>query len=126
MGKRINGVELDPLVGANDSSKPLLSKLLAVPALKQRYLGCVRQIAEHWLDWNNLGPLVRAYQALIADDVKADTRKRDSFEAFTNGLAGETVIEGGGGPSRSLSLKGFAEQRRAYLLKYQAGNAASR
>jgi hypothetical protein len=100
--------------------------LLAVPALKQRYLGCVRQIAEHWLDWNNLGPLVRAYQALIADDVKADTRKRDSFEAFTNGLAGETVIEGGGGPSRSLSLKGFAEQRRAYLLKYQAGNAASR
>ena len=49
-GQRINGVELDPLLAANDVNKPLISKLLAVPALRARYLGYVRDIAEKWLD----------------------------------------------------------------------------
>jgi hypothetical protein len=44
------GVELDPLVGADDTSRPLRSKLLAVPALRARYLKYVRDIAERWLD----------------------------------------------------------------------------
>jgi hypothetical protein len=73
-------VELDPLYGADNARKPLLSKLLAVPALRTRYLGYVRDIAEGWIDWNKLAPLVQQYQALIADDVKADTRKLDSYE----------------------------------------------
>ena len=30
--------ELDPLVGLDDTTKPLRSKLLAVPALRERYL----------------------------------------------------------------------------------------
>ena len=40
----------------NDESKPLRSKLLAVPALRARYLSYVRDIAEKWLDWKTLGP----------------------------------------------------------------------
>lgn len=97
------GVELDPLVSVNDTSKPLLSKLLAVPALRTRYLGYVRDIAEHWLDWNKLSPLVQQYHAIIVADVKADTRKLDSTEAFLNSEAG---------------LKTFAEKRRAFLLNH--------
>src|SRR5207249_2394336 len=49
------GPDLDPLVGLNDSSKPLRSKLLAVPALRARYMTYVRDIATKWLDWNRLG-----------------------------------------------------------------------
>ena len=64
------GPELDPLIGLNDPSKPLRSKLLAVPALKAKYLAYVRDIAEHWLDWNKLGPLAAKYQSVIAEDVK--------------------------------------------------------
>ena len=51
-----SGIELDPLVGLNDARKPLRSRLLAVPALKARYLDHVRTIAEDWLDWNKLKP----------------------------------------------------------------------
>ena len=98
--------ELDPMIGLDDTSKPLRSKLLAVPALRQRYLKYVREIAEKWLDWNTLAPRVAKYQALIADDVKVDTRKLYSLEAFKE----ETD-----GPERSL--KAFVEKRRAYLLK---------
>ena len=57
------------------TSKPLRSKLLAVPALRAAYLSYVREIADKWLDWKTLGPLAQKYHALIAADVKADTRK---------------------------------------------------
>jgi hypothetical protein len=80
--------------------------LLAVPALRERYLGYVRDIATKWLDWNTLGPRVKKYQALIAADVKADTRRLYGFEAF------ETDIDG-----HEHSLKSFVERRRAFLLK---------
>jgi hypothetical protein len=114
------GTELDPLANAGDTSKPLLSKMLAVPALRARYLGYVRDIAEKWLDWSRLGPIATQYQALIADEVKADTRKLDSFEAFQQGLAGEAAQAGTSrGPGAEVSIKGFADQRRAYLLKYR-------
>ena len=100
--------ELDPLIGLDDPAKPLRSKLLAVPALRQRYLSYVRDIAERWLDWKTIGPKVAQYQALIADDVKSDTRKLYSFEAFKNDVDGA-----------ERSLKTFVERRRAFLLKPQ-------
>ena len=100
------GVELDPLVGLDDTSKPLRSKLLAVPALRARYLGYVREIADKWLDWRTLEPLVHRYQAVIAADVKADTRKLYTTEQFTSGV-----------DRGDDSLKSFADRRRVYLLK---------
>lgn len=74
-----SGVELDPLTGTEDSGKPLLSKLMAVPSLRARYLGYVRAIAEEWLNWGKLGELAQGYHALIRDDVRTDTHKLDSF-----------------------------------------------
>ena len=116
-GLKVNGVELDPLIAANDPAKPLLSKLLAVPALRARYLGLVREIAEKWLDWKRLGPLAQHYQSLIAAEVKADTRKLDSTEDFMKGLT-EDIQGNGEGPGGggTIGLKNFAEQRRAFLL----------
>ena len=102
---RLGNAELDPLVGLDDATKPLRSKMLAVPALRARYLAYVKEIATKWLDWNTLGPLAQKYQALIADDVRTDTRKLDSTEAFVAGLE---------------TLKAFAERRRAILLAYPA------
>lgn len=83
----------------------IAQKLLAVTALRTRYLGYVREMAETWLDWTKLGPVAQAYHDLIAADVKRDTRKLDSYEAFVASLEE--------GPR---SLKRFADQRRAFLL----------
>jgi spore coat protein CotH len=101
------GVNLDPLVGLNDTTKPLRSRLLAVPEWRDQYMANVRTIATRWLDWNTLEPLVTEYQALIAGDVEADTRKLDTFEAFESGVE---------------SLRLFAEQRRAALLSATAAD----
>jgi hypothetical protein len=92
------GLNVDPLAGASDKGKPLLSKLLAVPELRALYLGYVRDIAERWLDWNKLGPIAAQYQKLIAADVAADTRKQTSTEAFQKGLTEDTARGGFEGP----------------------------
>lgn len=124
-GSRGNGIELDPLVGLSDASKPLRSKLLAVPALRARYVAYVRDIAERWLDWEKLGPKVQVYQSLLATEVKADTRKLDSTEAFFSGATNDVVkSEGFRGPP-TISLKSFAEQRRAYLLHHSQVKVAA-
>jgi hypothetical protein len=106
------GASLDPLVGLNDSSKPLRSRLLAVPALRAKYLGYVREIAQKWMDWRTLEPMVEQYRALIIEEMKVDARKLYSFEAFQSGLSG--------GPD---SLRGFLDRRRAFLLQAPAAAA---
>jgi spore coat protein CotH len=122
-------VDLDPFEGSDAENKPLISKLLAVPSLRAKYLGYVREIGEKWLDWNRLGPLARQYQAVIAEDVKRDTRKLNSTESFSEGVAAEKMERGGmmgPGAGPSMSLKVFAEKRRAYLLDYVDVRKAAR
>jgi hypothetical protein len=130
-GSSRGGVKLDPLSGASDQSKTLLYRLLAVPSLRTRFLGYVRDIAEKWMTWEKLGPIVSRYQTLIDADVKADTRKLDTYENFVNGIDGNSSAignESGGFWGRrgvmnsapSLSLKAFMAQRREYLLEYTA------
>ena len=105
-GGRFGGrVQLDPLVAVDDPSKPLRSRLLAVPALRQRYLGYVREIAEKWLDWNALQPILTPAHNLIAAEVKVDTRKLYDVAGFQAGIA-----------STGNPLKAFLDGRRSYLL----------
>lgn len=103
------GVTLDPLAPASNEGTPLAAKLLAAPALRTRYLGYVRDLAENKLDWAKLGPIAQQYHDLIAADVQRDTRKLESYEDFTASL--------GDSPR---SLKTFADQRRAHLLDVPA------
>jgi hypothetical protein len=120
----IKGVELDPLVAEKDENKPLISKLLAVPKFKERYLGYVRDIADKWLDWEKLGPIAQQYQSLIANDVRDDTRKLDKVEDFLKGISDDIEGKGRPGPGGrgTIGLKKFADERRAYLLKVTAPN----
>jgi hypothetical protein len=105
-------VNLDPLTGANDPSKPLLSKLLAVPSLRAKYVGYVRDIAERWMDWKVLGPIVSSHAALIDKEVERDTKKLMSYAAFRTSVGSE----GGDTPG----LRSFVDQRRAFLLSHPA------
>jgi spore coat protein CotH len=109
-------LRLHPLAGADDPAKALLHRLLQVPELKQRYLGYVRDIADKWLHWERFGGVALKYQAVIYDEVRRDTHKLYSGDAFINALAVDLPSNGGMmGPS-GLSLKSFADGRRAYLL----------
>ncbi len=119
-GPQGGGVALDPLAGANDPNKAILNRLLACPALKAKYLECVRIIAKDCLDWNTLGPTVERYRALMEKELEIDTRKLYSIAAFRSAI-GETA-EPAPGERRGgeMSIKTFAGQRREYLLAYPA------
>lgn len=120
-----SSVELDPLVGIDDANKPLISKLLAVPELKAKYLGYVREIAEKNLDWGYLGSIAEKQHKLVADYLKADTRKLSSFEEFQTNLTSSLEGRGfGPGGGRKIGLKEFAEKRRAFLLNHPQVSAA--
>jgi len=123
---RIEGVKLDPLLAVNDENKPLISKLLAVPELRARYLEYVKDIANQWLDWKKLGPIAEQHQAVIAAGVKSDTRKLSSYEAFASSVAGDVEGGGGFGGRGAIGLKNFADQRRAYLMEYSDTTKGSR
>jgi hypothetical protein len=109
------GARLDPLVALNDPGKPLYSKLLAVPALRQKYLGYLRDIATKWLDWNAVYPMLKAAHDLIGPEVRLDTRKLYDVEGFEAGIA-----------SSNNSLKSFIDTRRAFLLERTAPGGAAR
>jgi hypothetical protein len=108
MGFGGGSTSLDPLTGADNTQLSLTSKLLAVPALRAKYLEIVRDIAEKWLDWERLGPIARRYHELIAADVKADTKKLYSTEDFQSGLK---------------TIESFAAARRSYLLSKTAAKS---
>ncbi len=121
---QVKGVELDPLIAAKDKSKLLIHKLLAVKEWRELYLRYVHDIANTWLDWEKLGPIATDLHTLIADDVKAGTRKLTSTEVFlqslTKGEQTENDSTNDGQQRRSISLKKFADDRRAYLLNYES------
>jgi hypothetical protein len=86
---------LSPVVHEGTRTRPVLQKLLSVPAWRARYLAHVRTIAETWLDWKTLGPVAEAMHALISEEVRADNKRPFAAEAFENCLTKDTA---GGGP----------------------------
>ena len=119
------GIRLSPLEGSRDGSKPMLYRMLMVPELRERYLGYVADVAQNWLDWERLGPIVDDYRTLIGDAVAADERKLYSTEQFELGVDGVGSGGGFGGPGAppGLTLRALIEQRQAYLLEWFAANA---
>lgn len=100
--------ELDPLVGLDDLTKPLRSRLLAVPALRAKYLEFVRQLGGE-MTWERMGPVVAANRALLGDFVREDTRKPFTTEAWERDTS----------PEPTGSLRGFFEKRAKYLSEYR-------
>ncbi len=114
---RSAGVNLSPLTGIQDSTKPLRSKLLSIPVLRQRYLKYVKEIAEHHLSWKTIEPMAKYYQLLIDEYVKADNKKLCSYQEFKNAIDGKLVNDNFHGPSIPVTIKDFVLQRQKYLLE---------
>lgn len=117
------GIELDPLIGWDDPRKPLRSKLLAVPELRDRHLANLRTLASESLAPEHFAPLVARYRDLIAEEVKQDSRKLASYEAFLTATATEAGGPVDQGSRPRLSLLQIATQRSQYLLQDQADPA---
>lgn len=110
----------------NNPRTPLYGRLLAVPEFREKYLEHVRTIASESLTWEKLGPLVGSLREMLEPEVKLDTRKLASYEAFLaatdpEGAATNAPADAPEGTSRpgppSRNLRLFIEQRRKFLLQ---------
>ena len=135
-----NDPMLDPLGHHDNPDRPLISRLLSIPRLRNRYLSYVKTLTIEWLDWEKLNPIIQAYRELIQADVEVDDKKLYSYQAFTSNAIEDDEADnrpfpppdssfGGGqerGPGRSPgegqapSFKRFAQERQAFLLDHSA------
>lgn len=116
-GPRISGFRLDPLMHQRDADRPLVSRLLAVPAWRARYLAHVKTLVDTWLDWDRLGPELARMHRMIGREVKKDVRKLYGYDRFLASLEGD---DPGSGRRRTPSLRAFVEGRRRYLVAHSA------
>lgn len=88
-GRRVMQREFgnDPLEQMNNDQRPLISRLLTVPAWRARYLAHVRTIATECLDWKKIGPICQRFHDLIKAEVRKDRRRLTTLNAFENSLA---------------------------------------
>ncbi len=114
--REVSGVEQPPLIGADDERVPLLSALVANPALRARYLHHVKTIATEWLDWEKLGKVVDAQRALLDPELENDVKMLTSYEDFQKS-ATESI---GSGRRVTPALKEFATKRQEYLLSHES------
>lgn len=108
-------VSWSPTLNFGASSKPVLSHVLDVPELRQRYMAHYRTVLVD-LSWTYFEPIFTAHRELIDQAVQDDPKKLYSYELFLANFT-ETVIMpyGGlaGGPI--VGLQEFVENRASYL-----------
>ncbi len=93
-------VRLDPLEGEDNPNRPVISKLLAVPELRQRYIAHMRTILEREFNPENLNVLIDQYVKTIEAYVEEDPKKDFTMASFRSGIT---------------SLKNLIKTRHTYL-----------
>ena len=109
------GVATSPLQGASRQDRPLLHRLLEVPAWRERYLANLRQLATTVMSDDVLGKRIAAWQTMIDPTVKGDVHSLFGYEAFQNSFAKNDE-----GKPAPRSLLATIAQRRKVILDDQA------
>ena len=99
-GNLENGMA-SPVAHEDNAARPVIHRLLSNPEWRARYLAHVRTVADEWLDWEVLDPIINEYQALIDAEVQQDDKKLYGYEDFATGTPAD--------------LERFVTQRREYL-----------
>jgi hypothetical protein len=94
-------VDWSPFYHESNVNYPLLNRLLAVPAWRQRYLAHLRTIISEKMQSAGFNALVGGYVALIDSEVQADPKKLYSYSSFL---------------TESNALKTYITNRRNYLM----------
>lgn len=118
------------------AERPLIAKLLEVPAYVERYHGFIKELAEGYLDPATFEARAREVQALLDPYVQRDPTKFVTYEQFKASLEGGAVadpapaqgaaqgqnrMQGGMMGGNAIGLLTFVEQRVANVLQQLDG-----
>ena len=110
--KALNGGPLGALLASpfeqiDNPARPLIKRLLAVPAWRARYLHHLRTITQEWLGGTRLARLSREHLALVGREVQLDSKRLYGHEEFIAELTD---------PDSPGSLAGAAARRHDVIL----------
>ena len=95
--------DLDPMYYEDNANRPIISKFLANPELRQRYLAHFRTILSERFNPTYLNALIDLYRGVIVNEVALDPKITYTVEDF------ETDI---------IELKGHIQSRYDYLIAH--------
>ncbi|MBK8623259.1 MAG: CotH kinase family protein [Saprospiraceae bacterium] len=110
MSNNANRVNWSPFYNATKANYPLLNKVLAIPAFRQRFLAHMRTILQTSFDFTYVSNLIDQYDAMIKNDVFADTKKATSNQDYLNALN---------------TLKSFITNRKNFLMSNEEVKVAA-
>ncbi len=99
----------------NQTSKPLLNRVLGVAELRQRYFAHYRTVRQ-FLSWTYFEPLFSANRARLDAAVQADTKKIYSYQNFLDNFSTTVNLQQpglAGGPL--IGLQQFVNQRASFV-----------
>ncbi len=106
------------------TNKPVLSRVLAVPEMRQRYMAHYRTIKRD-LNWAALQPVFTAHRDLIDAAVQADPKKLYSYQLFQNNFTSTVTLPYSGPAGGTLvGLQQFLTERNT-LFNQSAELSAS-
>jgi spore coat protein CotH len=98
-------IQWDPFFHADNDSFPLLSKLLRVPSIRQRYLAHYRTILSETYNTAYLNGVIDAWASTIDSAMQADTRQRMTYNEFKTAVT---------------NMKSVIAQRSAFLSEHDS------
>lgn len=104
------GTAATPLAMAERADRPLLRRLLEVPAWRERYLANLRAIANA-MDEAKLAPRLQSWQELLDPLMAIDVHSQQGYQAFVNAFAKDDS----GKPAPRSLLALIAQRRKAIL-----------
>ncbi len=107
--------EMDPLLHADNSAKPLISQLLANDLYRKVYLAHLRSMQRDWIGSGRLEKRAKALQSLIRTAYIRDQNRYYSINNFNDALY--QLI---GDRSQIPGLVNFMKKRYEFLKKHEA------
>jgi hypothetical protein len=116
-GPRAPQVDQAALAMLGDPTRPLIRRLLAVPAWRERYLWFLHTIAATTLDDAVIGARLEGWRQAIDGYVRQDAHALYGYDAFARALAPLAAAAGDADASAAnRSLRAAIAQRRKVLL----------
>lgn len=107
------------------TNKPVLSHVLAVPELRQRYMAHYRRVKQD-LNWAYFEPIFTAHRNLIDAAVQADPKKLYSYTLFQQNFTSTVTLPYSGPAGGTLiGIQPFITQRTASLNANTELNASA-
>lgn len=103
----VSNTDVSPTFGETEESRPMLSRLLAIPELRQRYFAHMRTVLDEVFRPDVMTAEIDRLSALSVAAVEAETRREFTMEHYFESVQ---------------ALKTFVTNRHAYLTQHEEVN----